>query len=512
MKPQCRPSSWLSRIVGATGPLALHARVGDGSETDQRRPKKMNNIRHTIHTIRKTISSPQASRLSRATHTASRSVQSCDSALRPGAIVWLRGSRLPRALAALVSSVVLLGVVLTAATSAFDLGDLNPLPLVTTSPIGSAYAYAAYEAFFFAVGSGVELRHLPASTREALAPYFRDALLDEVRYGASASPLVGDNAMTDCKVIYFPSEFGMVAVIENEEIFSDLYTDRLHLLLHELTHAEQCDRMLGGRVQYAETWFSELGITTLAELALNPASISAESIHDHMPMEVDAEDNADRLYAVIRGYQFVANGVADWTRLVSGSPMTGSIAVGQFGPHLCDQGVPREDLFLAENGKWFISWCGTTDWQEIRSSSTEIDDDYGLAFGDFNGDGITDVFRASGGQWKVSYSGTGPWTKIKDSDTELTDNHGLLVGFFDSDTKADVFRANGTDWLVSYGGTSPWEKLNASQTTTRRLILGRLDADDISDVVLARLPVTCVTPYVNICPRFYRFNNTAPMR
>lgn len=255
--------------------------------------------------------------------------------------------------------------------------------------------------------------------------------------------------------------------------------------------------------------------------------------------------------------QYSLNGKGGWTPLVRSSRSTGHIAVADFGPSSCDAGMPRDDLFLAENGRWFISWCGNSKWIQIGTSTTEVRDKYGLAFGDFNGDGKADVFRASGGEWKVSYSGntpwttlkvsstelkddhglgfgdfngdgktdvfrangtewnvsysgTGAWTVIKSSTTELTDEHGLLIGDFNGDGKSDVFRANGTEWNVSYGGVGGWTKLKDSGKTTRELAVGNLAGDAGSEIVLARNPITCDTVFGNFCKAFFYLNNTAP--
>jgi len=186
--------------------------------------------------------------------------------------------------------------------------------------------------------------------------------------------------------------------------------------------------------------------------------------------------------------QYSANGSTAWTRLGRTSRNTGDVAIADFGPHACDQGSARDDVFLTENGRWWVSWCGTTEWVPIRESSTELDDKYRLAFGDFNGDRVTDVFRASGGAWKVSYSGTGSWTTIKASSTEVTDEYGLAFGDFNGDGVTDVFRASGGEWKVSFSGTGPWTTLKASTTELKDeygLAFGDFDGDDVTDVFRA---------------------------
>ena len=183
--------------------------------------------------------------------------------------------------------------------------------------------------------------------------------------------------------------------------------------------------------------------------------------------------------------QYSASGTGAWSRLPRTSRNTGEVAVADFGPHSCDAGTPRDDLFLTENGRWWISWCGTEDWTDVKESSTEIDDKYGLGFGDFNGDGATDVFRASGGTWKVSWSGNSAWTTINSSSTELTDSHGLGFGDFNGDGVTDVFRASGGTWRVSFSGTGSWTTIKSSSTEMKDeygLALGDFNGDGIADV------------------------------
>ena len=300
------------------------------------------------------------------------------------------------------------------------------------------------------------------------------------------------------------------------------------------------------------------------------------------------------------------SGTDGWIPLVRTARNMGEVFIGEFGPHACDGGSPRDDVFLAENRRWWVSWCGSTEWEPIkwsdaeihdtyslgfgdfngdgildvfrasggswkvsysgrsawtplRGNAQEITDSYGLGFGDFNGDGVTDVFRASYGTWKISYSGTGDWTTVKESSTELTDSyglafgdfngdgrddvfrassgywrvsysgtsawdslkqtttelsdeHGLVLGYFNDDDTVDVLRGNGTEWQVSYAGRSKWMPLNGSSRSSRRLMVGDQNGDDISDVFLVRHHVYCDTPFGNFCHAVSRFHNTAPRR
>ena len=345
--------------------------------------------------------------------------------------------------------------------------------------------YAAYAAYFAFIGSGATERFLPSSVIQKLEPYFVNDVLSAVRYASSEH--TNHKAITDCYKIYFPKGYGVVSTIQNGEIFEDWAKDDLHWLLHELAHAEQC-RAEGGRSDFADRWFSELGTTTAAKLVTDPRSISAETIHDAMPMEQDAEAKADRVLRLIWGLQYSDHAVGSWTRLRNTARTTGEVMIADFGTNACDQGLRRDDVFLTQNGQWFVSWCGTTSWMPLKTSSTEIGDKYGLALGDFNGDGIADVFRASDGEWKVSYSGTSAWTKIKSSTTEMTDTYGLAFGDFNGDGRTDVFRASGGEWKVSFSGSGPWTTIKQSTTELKDsygLAFGDFNGDGITDVFRA---------------------------
>lgn len=186
--------------------------------------------------------------------------------------------------------------------------------------------------------------------------------------------------------------------------------------------------------------------------------------------------------------QVSRSGTDGWIPLIRTARNAGEVFIGDFGPAGCDMGAPRDDVFLAENGRWWVSWCGSTEWEPIRSSTTEIHDSYGLGFGDFNGDGITDVFRASGGEWKVSYSGRSAWTYVNSSTTEIRDSYGLGFGDFNGDGITDVFRASGGTWKVSYSGTRAWTTIKSSTTEltdSYGLAFGDFNGDGRTDVFRA---------------------------
>ena len=68
-------------------------------------------------------------------------------------------------------------------------------------------------------------------------------------------------------------------------------SDKIRLLLHELSHVQQCIDWLG-RENYADLWFGQLAGSTIVELFTNTRKVSPRTIHNAMPMEDEAEDNA----------------------------------------------------------------------------------------------------------------------------------------------------------------------------------------------------------------------------
>ncbi len=158
----------------------------------------------------------------------------------------------------------------------------------------------AYKAYFQIVGGGATMRALPDYVVTRLTGHFDKTMLARVQHGASKHTASDDTAMTDCDKIYFPDGRGHVAAITDGKLFAKdssgyyVYRGSIHLLLHELTHVQQCINW-GGRENYATNWFGQLGSTTLEELFTDPAKVSNRRIHNSMPMEGKATENADRI-------------------------------------------------------------------------------------------------------------------------------------------------------------------------------------------------------------------------
>src|SRR3989338_1036520 len=169
-------------------------------------------------------------------------------------------------------------------------------------------AYFAYKKYMGHVHGG-------ASDAYKLDPYLRDALMNEypgdpgllekVRiYHSSKVP--GDgiassaDAVVDCARIYF-NDWSMVNNVKDAADYTSptpvlrLSQDDLKLLLHELTHVEQCTQ-LGGRRDYAENWIDALAWAFINEILLRgDFGNVTQDIHDAMPMERDAMDKAQQL-------------------------------------------------------------------------------------------------------------------------------------------------------------------------------------------------------------------------
>ncbi|RMF15743.1 MAG: DUF4157 domain-containing protein [Gammaproteobacteria bacterium] len=107
-----------------------------------------------------------------------------------------------------------------------------------------------------------------------------------------STAVVGRNAMTDCKTVYFPESSG---VYENIRDNRPLPRSERWWLLHELTHTEQC-KHYGGRNNYALKWFSSIPASTL-KAVIKGKSLKklGQKIHNKMPAEKKANVKADKL-------------------------------------------------------------------------------------------------------------------------------------------------------------------------------------------------------------------------
>jgi len=169
-----------------------------------------------------------------------------------------------------------------------------PKAVYPNSQLIVASLLSAYRSYFAVIDASASIRRLPYDVRQRLAPYYGMQLLGQVRYGESEFLKMGGAAMTDCHSIYFPSDSGMIDIVEKGHLFERKYRDDLKWLLHELTHCEQCDEK-DGQDAYAVTWFKEVAASTITQLFLDPKQVNARMLHDAMPMEKAAEEKANRV-------------------------------------------------------------------------------------------------------------------------------------------------------------------------------------------------------------------------
>jgi len=179
-----------------------------------------------------------------------------------------------------------------------------------------------------------------------------------------------------------------------------------------------------------------------------------------------------------------------------GHPLA-QVYLGRFNPLERDHrpGVTRQttDAFWRrDDGQWFVTPLkapadgGPHVWKPVQSSSIPFQK---LAFGDFNGDGVTDVLAIEEGHWSISASATGRWQPLN---TGLSDPVGnLYIANVDSDDNIDdifklekKFTPNRNDvraldvtliWWRSRNGIEPW-KVWQRYTTT---VLSPAEADSI---------------------------------
>lgn len=163
------------------------------------------------------------------------------------------------------------------------------VPAVTAFGYPNPLAYLRREAYkFYFEGIKVKTHPLAPWLIKRYQQYFPHLNLKDVEI--AESPNLVDVAMTDCKRIYFPGNQHYVNSLKTE-----LSADNgvLCLPLHELRHADQCMGMnphssATRRERYADMWFAQLPDAVIFSI-LDQQWPSASSIHNHMPMETDAD-------------------------------------------------------------------------------------------------------------------------------------------------------------------------------------------------------------------------------
>ena len=171
-------------------------------------------------------------------------------------------------------------------------------------------------------------------------------------------------------------------------------------------------------------------------------------------------------------------GISDWEVL---NPSDDNLArvqvtdlhVGKFLDH--PPGEQRDDIFLADGTRWFLSSGGSGPFNYVQDSGNRVSD---LRFGVFayDGDGRkTDVFGVvsfGGNDWRWAYSknAQGAWADgvlrpaMRDNNGNLIPVDNLVVADFDGDGYVDVATNNQADWTISFNGRGDWTHFNVPFT------------------------------------------------
>jgi hypothetical protein len=149
----------------------------------------------------------------------------------------------------------------------------------------------AYRLYMRRVAKNVTLSPLPAWIVSAYQPYYPNVSLGNITIGESSTTPSAGTAITDCQKIYFPA-----AAQELSKIRSHATDVNYHWFLHEIGHSNQCMGLSGGtfstkRDKYADMWFGNLPLPVLLSIVTDGVPVDG-SIHDHMPMETDADRQA----------------------------------------------------------------------------------------------------------------------------------------------------------------------------------------------------------------------------
>lgn len=134
-------------------------------------------------------------------------------------------------------------------------------------------------------------QELPASTVEALAPYFRGLPLEGLKF--SQTKALNNGCFSDCNHIFCASAETITDWTRPQEPMLS------RLLLHQIAHAESCRRE-GGRERYVTHWLRYLSDEVQRKL-LEGESVDADQIHFAMYMERYAETRAKNLCLRIPG-------------------------------------------------------------------------------------------------------------------------------------------------------------------------------------------------------------------
>ena len=239
------------------------------------------------------------------------------------------------------------------------------------------------------------------------------------------------------------------------------------------------NRMPSGQWRY-----SSRGLAGWVNLASDPLPLSDLRFGDF-----DGDNRTD-VFSIGPGGipRYSSGGVAPWQNLTPGGPPTATptptptavppttpitaLAFGDF------DGDGVTDVFRSNGGQWQFSARGVGEWVNLAFDPLPLSE---LRFGDFNGDCITDVFSiAPDGRWRYSAGGRTPWIDLAIDNLPVGD---LRFGDFDGDGRTDLFsRAADGRWRYSSGGATPWIDLSIDPIPLSELRLGDFNGDGRTDV------------------------------
>lgn len=163
-------------------------------------------------------------------------------------------------------------------------------------------------------------------------------------------------------------------------------------------------------------------------------------------------------------------GISDW-EVLNRNPCPNSVlppikscaitdmAVGKFLDHT--DGVPRDDLFLADGSNWYLSSGGSVPFSFVNNSSFRRKD---VLLGDFDGDGKTDVFgvvfdtQHNVNSWSFISKAAGDWIFLRPALTSTINS--LVAADFRGNKIADVGAPCDNGWRISSGGNQGWSGCN----------------------------------------------------
>ena len=156
------------------------------------------------------------------------------------------------------------------------------------------------------------------------------------------------------------------------------------------------------------------------------------------------------------------------------------------GSHLLDcafgdfDGDGVTDALRANGSTWSVSSSAREPWIEVRPYGVRA---ASVRVGDFTGDGTDDVFWIASNTWHLWDPAENSWTTDHRKPVADIEISSLVVADFDGDERVDLARTDGEGWSWLRGGTNSWAPLRASTDQTeysdiRAAVIGRFSGGD----------------------------------